>query len=117
MATEPAENEHDADFLDYFERLGPQCKSITNLIDQKIAEALKATSTSGNDPANPSQSGNYLEKQNQMLLAELLKVKGLNPSTPEPHGEPSGAPGSTKPGPENEPTKPAKPARKPPFWG
>jgi hypothetical protein len=58
----------------------------------------------------PSETGSYLERQNAMLLSELLKLKGkltLEPSPSEPAPEPA-------PGPNPEPPKP--PVKKAPFW-
>jgi hypothetical protein len=97
------DNDHNAEFLDFFERLGPQCKSISELIDQKIKEAL------GKPSPSPEGSGSYLERQNEMLLREIFELKHGKPPT-------SGAP---KPGPADpkpEPQDPPKPERPRAVW-
>lgn len=104
-------NENDSEFMDYIERLGPQCKSIRELVKETIAEHLKEQA-----PSDPS--GTYLEAQNRMLLTELLKLKGVlvEPSTP-PESHTSGQKNG-KPELELEPKleEPKVETTKKPFW-
>src|SRR5271166_5600353 len=110
------DDDNDATFLEYIERLGPQCKAISTLIDQRISEALKANPKPNPQNQNP-QSPSYLEAQNQMLLAELLKLKGVTPqSIPQnPPADDIKTESHTAPAPQNPP-KPTLPAAKRPFF-
>jgi hypothetical protein len=106
---EPEADENDDSFLDYIERLGPKCQSIREMVKAEIAEALKGPSASPSEP----QSGSYLEKQNAMLLAELMKLKGLAPSIPGEPGQTSEKPPRE---PELPPSEPKEPVRPKAFW-
>src|SRR5271166_575057 len=109
------DEDNDAMFLEFIERLGPQCKAISTLIDTKIAEALRAPKST---PAGQSpQSQSYLEAQNQMLLAELLKTKGMTPQS-IPQNPPAGdikTESPTAPAPQNPPKTPPAPPKRPFF--
>jgi hypothetical protein len=71
------------------ERLIPGCKTLKELIQEEIKKAFDKIS-----PNNPNRldenSGTYLERQNAMLLAQLLKSEGRTRSelTPLPPSEP-----------------------------
>lgn len=87
MADEP--NENDDEFLSYLTRVGSKWPGLTELIDQRIAEAQKKTHAGG----SPAGSTNYLEQQNRLLLEMLLK----RDTPPLASDQPTPAPSANEP--------------------
>src|ERR1035437_4628025 len=90
---EPDENENDTEFSGYMERLLPGCQSLKELIQAEIKKALQSSSNPNmTDHLPDDRSGSYLERQNAMLLAQLLKSEGRTRSVsiPLPANEPPG---------------------------
>lgn len=112
-----ADDPNDDEILEVLERVFPKWSNLQETIKTQIEEVLKARETNPEAP-----QGNYLERQNAMLLAELLKLK-KGQSTPELSGQPSSEPdnppvssptgrkSSEKPNP-----KPVDPAKPKAFW-
>jgi len=110
-----ADDEDDDDLTPYL--MKPKASEwLKNMVKECLTEMQVKTAP----PTASDQSGNYLERQNQLLLAELLKLKGLTPPS-DPGGPESGASPSLisgeKPPTENAGMK-ANPlsAPKRPFW-
>ena len=106
------ENENDTEFSAYMERLLPGCKSLSELIQTEIKKALVSFNPNP-DPSVPGNSGTYLERQNAMLLAQLLKrgVPTESVSIPLPANEPP-----EEDLPELPPTPKPKAPKSSPFW-
>ena len=111
---EPDENENDAEFSGYMERLLPGCQSLKELIQAEIKKALQSSSNPNmTDHLPDDRSGSYLERQNAMLLAQLLKSEGRTRSVsiPLPANEPP-----EEDLPELPPTPKPKAPKSSPFW-
>jgi hypothetical protein len=95
------ENNHDDDFAAYLEKAIPTCAGLTELIQAEIKKALAARSAApGQSPegvlplanVQGGNTGTYLERQNAMLLAQLMNAKGgsgpiLPPSVEPPEDD------------------------------
>jgi hypothetical protein len=108
---EPDDTDNDTEFSSYMERLLPGCQSLQELIQAEIKKALLSFNPNP-DPSVPGNSGTYLERQNAMLLAQLLKrgVPTESVSIPPPANEPP-----EEDLPELPPTPKPK-AKSSPFW-
>jgi rubrerythrin len=106
------ENDHDSEFLDFFERLTPKCQSLRDLIRQEVQDLLSKAQPQPQSQSEPERgSHSYLERQNAMLLNKLLGLGEANKSTQVE------APPSSVPGPEEKPQPQLAPVAKPkPFW-
>src|ERR1035437_7341950 len=107
------ENENDTEFSSYMERLLPGCKSLSELIQAEIKRALSSFNPNP-DPLAPGNSASYLERQNAMLLAQLLKSGGHTESVSTP---PTSKEPLEEDLPEELPPVPKPKAKKTsPFW-
>ena len=111
---ESDENENDTEFSAYMERLLPGCKSLTELIQAEIKKALSSSNPNPNPPDLSANSGSYLERQNAMLLSQLLKRGGRTESESilPPANEPLEENLEDLPPPAPKP----KPPKTSPFW-
>lgn len=102
-------SEDDDDITPYLQK-----PKVLEYLKKVISECHPQTNTS----ENSGQSLSYLERQNEMLLQELMRLKGL--STQEKVGPLTDSNASGEPkqpiSPKSEDLTPANPPKTKPFW-
>jgi hypothetical protein len=84
MAEETDEGEHDNDFSQYLERAIPKSMSLSALIQAEVKKALLSFAPNNSNPEPmPTNSGSYLERQNALLLSQMLR-RGRPSAPPVP---------------------------------